>query len=79
MSLISGKLFSQSPLNSLIFCLLNSIIDREQHKKYLCNFPVNTYNTECLIVEVHAPLLIFKVGVLLDHGVSLRFIALLAL
>ena len=36
-------------------------------------------NTKCLIVEVHASFINLKVGVSLDHDVSLRFISLLAL
>ena len=42
-------------------------------------YPAITENTKCLIVEARVPLFIFKVGVSIDHGVPLCFVALLAL
>jgi len=36
-------------------------------------------NTKCSIVKVRASFINLKVGVLLDHGVSLCFVSLLAL
>ena len=41
--------------------------------------PAIAENTECLIVKGHASFINLKVGVSFDHGVSLRFILLLAL
>ena len=41
--------------------------------------PAITENTECLIVKVCALFIDLKVSVLLDHGVSLCFVLLLAL
>ena len=41
--------------------------------------PVIAENTECLIVKACTTFIDLKVGVSLDHSVSLRFISLLAL
>jgi len=41
--------------------------------------PAMTENTECYIVKVCTSFINFKVGVLLDRGVSLRLVSLLAL
>ena len=41
--------------------------------------PAITENTECLIVKAGTSFIDLKVGVSLDHGVSLRSISLLAL
>jgi len=40
--------------------------------------PVITQNTEYSIVKVHSSFIDLKLGVLLDHGVSLCFVLLLA-
>jgi len=40
-------------------------------------YPAIMENAECLIIRVWTPLSIFKVGVSLNHGVPLRFVALL--
>jgi len=41
--------------------------------------PTITENTECLIVKASNPEIDLKMGVSLDHGVSLCFVSLLAL
>ena len=41
--------------------------------------PAITENTECLIVKVCTSFINLKLGVSLDHGVSLCFVSLLAL
>ena len=41
--------------------------------------PAVMENTECLTAKVHTSFIDLKVGVLLNHGVSLRFVLLLAL
>ena len=67
-NLISGKLFSQYALYSLIFSPLRSIINREQHKKYPYNQSShNRKYMECLIVKACASFINFKVGVSLGH------------
>ena len=38
--------------------------------------PAITENMECSIVRAHSLLMDLKVGVLLDHGVSLHFVSL---
>jgi len=40
--------------------------------------PVSTENTECLIVKVRTSFIDLKVGMSLNHGVSLCFVSLLA-
>jgi len=40
---------------------------------------INPENMECLIVQVRASCIDLKVGVTLNHGVSLRFVLRLAL
>ena len=49
--LISGKLDSQYTLYSLIFFLLHSVINREQHEKYLYNQSSHYTRYRLLIVK----------------------------
>ena len=57
--IISGKSVSQCTSYSLIFSLLNSIINREQHENHLYN---QSNHYECLMVNVHTPVIDIKVG-----------------
>ena len=41
--------------------------------------PVVTENTACLIIEARTSFINLKVGISLNHGVSLRFVSHLAL
>jgi len=77
MSLISGKPFSQYASCLLIFSPLGSIINQQQHESISTIYPAIVDNT---IVKVHIPLInfYFKVNMSLDHGVSPRFVAFLA-
>jgi len=66
-------------VENLQFSLLHIIINREQHEKHSIINPVIKENMECSIVEAHAQYINLKVGVSVNHGVSLCFVSLPAL
>ena len=77
--LISGKPISQYALYSLIFSSLRSIINGEQHEKYLYN-QSSHYGKYEMFNRLSVNLIYwFKVVVSLDHDASPCFVSFLAL
>ena len=77
--LISRKSNSQYASYLFIFSPLHSVIMESSMKSIFAINPAIMENMECSIFKVCAPVINLKVGVLLDHGVSLCFVLLPAL